>query len=148
MTVMKQFLNNKSNLWNRGLTATLLRDGIPHGCWFASYEYCKTIMSSSSSSEIYDYEASSNKNDSDSSSSSSSSSFYKTVTVPVVSGAFAATAAWVSLHYIYCTVVGLVVLKTREHACMSYLSCLLHDVVVSTRTVLVSVRRGPAFSKV
>jgi solute carrier family 25 carnitine/acylcarnitine transporter 20/29 len=105
-TVMKQFLNNKSNLWNRGLTATLLRDGIPHGCWFASYEYCKTIMSSSSSSEIYDYEASSNKNDSDSSSSSSSSSFYKTVTVPVVSGAIAATAAWVSLHYIYCSRFG------------------------------------------
>jgi solute carrier family 25 carnitine/acylcarnitine transporter 20/29 len=93
--VMKQFLNNKSNLWNRGLTATLLRDGIPHGVWFVSYEYCKTIMSYSSVEKDEDDEASSNNN-SDPSSSSSSSSFYITVTVPVVSGAFAATAAWVS----------------------------------------------------
>ncbi|OEU18119.1 mitochondrial carrier [Fragilariopsis cylindrus CCMP1102] len=74
--VTKQFLQNKSNLWNRGLTATLLRDGIPHGVWFVSYEYCKTILINNNSS------------------SSSSSSFYKTVTVPIVSGAFAATAAW------------------------------------------------------
>ena len=100
--VMKQFLQNKSKLWNRGLTATLLRDGIPHGVWFVSYEYCKTIlMSSSSLSEKPDDddedETSNNSSMSSSSSSSSSSSFYKTVTVPIVSGAFAATAAWVSL---------------------------------------------------
>ena len=25
----------------KGLQATILRDGIPHGVWFASYEYCK-----------------------------------------------------------------------------------------------------------
>ena len=28
----------------KGLNATLLRDGIPHGVWFASYEYCKTSL--------------------------------------------------------------------------------------------------------
>ena len=100
--VMKQFLQNKSKLWNRGLTATLLRDGIPHGVWFVSYEYCKTmLMSSSSVSEKHDddneEETSNSISSMSSSSSASSSSFYKTVTVPIVSGAFAATAAWVSL---------------------------------------------------
>jgi len=29
----------------RGLEATLLRDGIPHGVWFASYEYMKSLLS-------------------------------------------------------------------------------------------------------
>ena len=28
----------------RGLGATLLRDGIPHGVWFVSYQWCKDIM--------------------------------------------------------------------------------------------------------
>lgn len=28
----------------KGLGATLLRDGIPHGVWFASYEYAKTEL--------------------------------------------------------------------------------------------------------
>ena len=28
----------------KGLHATILRDGIPHGVWFASYEWCKTKM--------------------------------------------------------------------------------------------------------
>ena len=98
--VMKQFLQNKSKLWNRGLTATLLRDGIPHGVWFVSYEYCKTmLMSSSSVSEKHDEDDDDDEDETskNNSSSSSSSSFYKTVTVPIVSGAFAATAAWVSL---------------------------------------------------
>lgn len=28
----------------RGIEATILRDGIPHGVWFVSYEYCKRSM--------------------------------------------------------------------------------------------------------
>lgn len=28
----------------KGLEATLLRDGLPHGVWFASYEYTKTYL--------------------------------------------------------------------------------------------------------
>jgi solute carrier family 25 carnitine/acylcarnitine transporter 20/29 len=28
----------------KGLQATILRDGIPHGVWFASYEWCKAKM--------------------------------------------------------------------------------------------------------
>lgn len=33
-----------SSIGRRGLQATILRDGIPHGVWFASYEYCKNIL--------------------------------------------------------------------------------------------------------
>jgi len=39
----------------RGLGATLLRDGIPHGAWFASYEFAKvelTKMRNDSSSKV------------------------------------------------------------------------------------------------
>lgn len=34
-----------------GLNATLLRDGIPHGVWFATYELTKDVMLSSTSNE-------------------------------------------------------------------------------------------------
>ena len=53
---------------SRGLGATLLRDGIPHGVWFASYEVCKEWMMESQSMDG--------------------------VTVPLVSGAVAAATAW------------------------------------------------------
>ncbi|GKY97169.1 hypothetical protein MPSEU_000675300 [Mayamaea pseudoterrestris] len=57
----------------RGLGATLLRDGIPHGVWFVAYQWCKDEMESQ-----YD----------DSTPTSAA------VTIPLVSGAFAATVAW------------------------------------------------------
>lgn len=57
--------------WNKGLTATLLRDGIPHGVWFVSYELSKDYLSKRLGERHEDY------------------------TVPLLSGAFAATAAWV-----------------------------------------------------
>mmetsp|Transcript_2861 Transcript_2861/g.7917 ORF Transcript_2861/g.7917 Transcript_2861/m.7917 type:complete len:274 (-) Transcript_2861:233-1054(-) len=61
--------------WNasswRGLTATLWRDGIPHGVWFATYEYSKTTLT-----EAWK-ETPANQ-----------------VTVPLVSGGIAATVAW------------------------------------------------------
>jgi solute carrier family 25 carnitine/acylcarnitine transporter 20/29 len=64
---------SSSKSW-RGLQATLLRDGIPHGVWFASYECCKTFLGK----QIKDSPG-------------------EQFTVPLVSGAFAATVAWVSL---------------------------------------------------
>lgn len=70
-------LFSTSGAW-RGLSATLLRDGIPHGVWFASYEYAKTsltLYSRSGSSEECD------KGETD-------------VAIPMLSGAFAATTAW------------------------------------------------------
>lgn len=60
----------------RGLGATLLRDGIPHGIWFLSYEVGKQYLGSQSF-------AKDNEN-------------HKSFTVPLLSGAFAATTAWVS----------------------------------------------------
>jgi len=56
-----------STIW-RGLTATLLRDGLPHGVWFASYEVTKNTLEQLMGKD--------------------------TVLVPLVSGANAATVAW------------------------------------------------------
>jgi solute carrier family 25 carnitine/acylcarnitine transporter 20/29 len=67
-------LGSSKSSW-RGLNATLLRDGIPHGVWFASYEWCKTILGQQQLLK-----------------DSTGAQF----TVPLVSGAFAATVAWVS----------------------------------------------------
>lgn len=55
----------------KGLGATLLRDGIPHGVWFVSYEYCKSELTK------IEYEGAS-----------------KEIATPMLSGAFAATTAW------------------------------------------------------
>jgi solute carrier family 25 carnitine/acylcarnitine transporter 20/29 len=55
-----------------GLTATLLRDGIPHGVWFMSYEMCKDVLLSGK-------ELSEN---------------FMPISVPLMSGAVAATVAW------------------------------------------------------
>ena len=38
-------------LATRGLGATLLRDGVPHGVWFAAYEWSKRSMKDSSSKD-------------------------------------------------------------------------------------------------
>lgn len=60
----------------KGLGATLLRDGIPHGVWFASYEYAKTGLTE------YRLE----KND--------GCKVENDIATPMLSGAFAATTAW------------------------------------------------------
>ena len=60
----------------KGLGATLLRDGIPHGVWFASYEGAKTSLGN------YRIEKNGGlklEND---------------IATPMLSGAFAATTAW------------------------------------------------------
>ena len=60
----------------KGLGATLLRDGLPHGVWFASYEYAKT--------ELTDYRSRSNGGDAPG----------HDIATPMLAGAFAATTAW------------------------------------------------------
>lgn len=64
--------NPATHAW-RGLGATLCRDGIPHGVWFVSYEACKNYLESKQKEQ-------------------------KTKTtdwsVPLASGAVAATVAW------------------------------------------------------
>ena len=59
----------------RGLEATLLRDCIPHGVWFASYEWCKETLIA----KYYD---------------ESEPSTEKMIGVALPSGAFAAFTAW------------------------------------------------------
>lgn len=71
-------LSKRNQSW-RGLSATLLRDGIPHGVWFASYEWCKTFMVKQNENSL---------------AKGKSTSSYEQLTVPLTSGAVAATVAW------------------------------------------------------
>ena len=76
-------LSPSSLSWTtRGLSATLLRDGIPHGVWFVAYEYSKRVMTDRTglaASAFVDHEQ---------------TSTYDELIVPITSGAFAATVAW------------------------------------------------------
>lgn len=72
----------------RGLNATLLRDGIPHGFWFLTYEWCKTEMTSR-------LVVTSRKEESPNITPSTTDSIVESVVIPMTSGAVAATAAWV-----------------------------------------------------
>jgi solute carrier family 25 carnitine/acylcarnitine transporter 20/29 len=63
-----------SSLW-RGLDATLWRDGIPHGVWFASYEFLKNRLDTGENSE-------------------SATHPYIPMYHSLWAGAFAATCAW------------------------------------------------------
>jgi len=63
---------HKPSAW-KGLGSTLLRDGIPHGVWFVSYEFFKkelTISAKGVDSKTTE------------------------IAIPMLSGAFAATTAW------------------------------------------------------
>lgn len=71
-----------ARLRNRGLAATLLRDGIPHGVWFAAYDWCKNRMTVDGRRKADDDDK------------SPPAAMYERITVPLASGAFAATAAW------------------------------------------------------
>ena len=76
------------SLW-RGLGATLLRDGIPHGVWFVSYEMCKNYLESLSSS------AANNNNNISNDTSIVEKKESTNWSIPLASGAVAATVAWV-----------------------------------------------------
>jgi solute carrier family 25 carnitine/acylcarnitine transporter 20/29 len=70
-TTSQQLVANHHNI-TKGLSATLWRDGIPHGVWFMSYEWCKTTLEERTKSETH-----------------------RQLSIPLFSGAFAATTAWV-----------------------------------------------------
>jgi solute carrier family 25 carnitine/acylcarnitine transporter 20/29 len=71
----------------RGLGATLLRDGIPHGVWFASYEYAKV--------ELTKYKQQNHiNNNNNNNERRSTTTTEDEIVIPMVSGAFAATTAW------------------------------------------------------
>ena len=68
----------------RGLSATLLRDGIPHGVWFVAYDVCKTsLMEASTTTTLPNV---------DTVQSNEERSVPVSVSLP--SGAVAATVAW------------------------------------------------------
>lgn len=67
-----------SGAW-RGLGATLLRDGIPHGVWFVSYEVSKNYLEAAT------------KKEHDALTSTPAPTNWS---IPLASGAFAATVAW------------------------------------------------------
>lgn len=69
-------LFSPSGAW-RGLGATLLRDGIPHGVWFVAYEVAKTKMT------LFRENSNGVK-----------SPTQDNIAIPMLSGAFAATVAW------------------------------------------------------
>jgi len=77
--VVAQVLQHQpaTSAW-RGLGATLLRDGIPHGVWFVSYDVCKNYLEQ--------------RNQAAEQKSAEGTTDWS---VPLASGAFAATVAWV-----------------------------------------------------
>lgn len=74
-----------SSKWRCGLNATLLRDGIPHGVWFVSYEMAKDAMIRAGH---YDDNILGGENN------TGDTQQQLPVQVPLVSGAVAATVAW------------------------------------------------------
>lgn len=69
--------------WHSGLAATLLRDGIPHGAWFLSYDMCKEYMRRSTHASVVAHRNNSIVTDDG-----------LPVYIPLASGAVAATVAW------------------------------------------------------
>lgn len=82
-SVVQSVLEQSSGIW-RGLGATMLRDGIPHGVWFVSYEVSKNFLEQKTQTKDVALEGT------------------KGTTnwgIPLASGAFAATVAWVSCDF-------------------------------------------------
>uniref|UniRef100_A0A7S0I9L0 Mitochondrial carrier family n=1 Tax=Micromonas pusilla TaxID=38833 RepID=A0A7S0I9L0_MICPS len=69
----------RAGLATRGLGATLLRDGVPHGAWFAAYEWSKRRMI---------------RDDENDGLSATTSGGLTDAWVPLCAGAFAAAVAW------------------------------------------------------
>lgn len=90
--VSRHIITSHQHLWSRGLSATLWRDGIPHGVWFVAYEWCKTTMITEKQQQRQHYHESAGGI---MTATTTDTGLYEQFAVPVVSGAFAATVAWV-----------------------------------------------------
>jgi len=87
----------KSSYAWRGLGATLLRDGIPHGVWFVSYEFAKvelTKMRSGGGGGGTNTTVVMGEHDESLSTATAADMTEEDIAIPMLSGAFAATAAW------------------------------------------------------
>jgi solute carrier family 25 carnitine/acylcarnitine transporter 20/29 len=92
--VWKLLTESNAGVWRRGLGATLLRDGLPHGVWFTTYEVTKRELTAYYASVREEAHMLNNMNNSQSSISTETESVEEQVLVPLVAGAWAATAAW------------------------------------------------------
>lgn len=90
-TTVFRGLFSPNGAW-KGLGATLLRDGLPHGVWFASYEYAKTELTNNWTSNSTNNEG--DDIDDDAASNNNNNSSSGDIAIPILSGAFAATTAW------------------------------------------------------
>ena len=72
----------RAGLATRGLGATLLRDGVPHGAWFVAYEWSKRQMTRAAA------------NDDENDEAATTSRGRTDAAVPLCAGAFAAAVAW------------------------------------------------------
>eukprot|EP00573_Skeletonema_grethae_P002364 CAMPEP_0201689806 /NCGR_PEP_ID=MMETSP0578-20130828/3341_1 /ASSEMBLY_ACC=CAM_ASM_000663 /TAXON_ID=267565 /ORGANISM="Skeletonema grethea, Strain CCMP 1804" /LENGTH=340 /DNA_ID=CAMNT_0048174575 /DNA_START=68 /DNA_END=1090 /DNA_ORIENTATION=- len=79
--------SSSSSAW-RGLGATLLRDGIPHGVWFVSYEFAKVELTKMRSGVGGTTVVMGGEEE------ASAATAEEDIAIPMLSGAFAATAAW------------------------------------------------------
>jgi solute carrier family 25 (mitochondrial carnitine/acylcarnitine transporter), member 20/29 len=106
----QQLLARPTSVMKCGLSATLWRDGIPHGVWFASYEWCKSVLETqqqqhnNSIVNILNNDVESDDNNARYIVSLSSET-HRQLTIPLVSGAFAATMAWVRMFLSFCVLV-------------------------------------------
>jgi len=82
--------NSKLSLW-RGLGATLLRDGIPHGVWFVSYEFAKIELTKMRQGRTNEMGGDDN---STTTTTTTANTTEEDIVIPMLSGAFAATTAW------------------------------------------------------
>lgn len=101
--VWKLITQSNASVWRRGLGATLLRDGIPHGVWFTTYEVTKQELTTyyrTVREEKHMHMRNNNidnnniDNDSLNKTDMEEQSVEEQVLVPLVAGAMAATAAW------------------------------------------------------
>ena len=85
--------SRKLSSW-RGLGATLLRDGIPHGVWFVSYEFAKVELTKMRQHHDNSATVVMGGEDDNPTSSTVNTSTEEDIAIPMLSGAFAATTAW------------------------------------------------------
>lgn len=92
-TLLQQVMPS-SIVW-RGLGATLLRDGIPHGVWFVSYEWCKIELEKMMVHPLERQPDGLGGDSTITTITTTTTSTVSSVFIPLVSGAVAATVAWV-----------------------------------------------------
>ena len=118
----------------RGLGATILRDGVPHGVWFVAYESSKRALErvSETKVEATRADASPEKN-----ARASGSPSQTATAIPLAAGAFAAAAAW-GVGYPFDTI------KTRVQASTAAAGGSAAPGLIATAREMMAEHRGSA----